>query len=293
MMKRIPLNLIYGNPDQPRKTFDSAKLRELADSIRENGLKQPITVRADDDGKWMIVMGERRFRAMQLLEADVIASDILCHVSKAGDAQLAVDAIIENDQRVDVEPLEQAHSYKRMIDLHGFTLDTLSVKLGKPVHRIEERLRLLDLSADCQFLLAKGQITKEQAWYLAGLPLPGQAKMLKAINSGQCSTTGALKAISAAIMEEGAQSSIFGEALPEPEPASVTEINAARSFENRIEAVASMLRAGIDDNVIVAVRKVNPDRAATMADLINAMQKDLRRIETALRIVAVESAMAA
>lgn len=243
-------------------------------------------MRPDGAGRYMIVMGERRYRAHQHLET----ADILCQVSKVDDAQLAIDAIIENDQRVDVEPLEQARSYQRMIDVHGFTVETLAIKIGKPPFRIEERLRLLNLTEDCQFLFAKGQINREQAWYLCQLGEADQAKLLRAIRLGQCNTTAALKAITTALKDATAQSGMFG---PEPEPATEEEKRAARTFEARVEQVAAMLRASIRDNDVVAVRQVNPDRAAHLADLLAAMQIDIKRLETGLRVAAVQQALAA
>jgi ParB family transcriptional regulator, chromosome partitioning protein len=289
-VERIPVGLIYGNPDQPRKTFDDAKLHELAQSILANGLKQPITVRPDGLGKYMIVMGERRFRAHQILAKLGEVIDIDCHISKADDCQLAVDAIIENDQRVDVHPLEQAMSYQRMLDQFGFEVEGLAAKLGKSPHRINERLQLLKLTDDCQFLLSKDHITPTQAWYLSVLSASGQSKLLKAIQIGQCPTTNALKSVAAAIKDADAQVVLFE--LPANEP-TTAERQAARGFERKIETVADMLRAGIGDNEIRAVKLVDPSRAGTMAELLAAMQKDLARIECALRVVAVQHSLAA
>lgn len=283
MMKRIALDRIYGNPDQPRKTFDDAALRELAASIRENGLKQPITVRPAGD-RFMIVMGERRFRAHQILAEQGHATDILCQVVKVDDGQLAIDAIIENDQRVDIAPLEQARSYQRMIDDFGYSAETLAQKIGKAPHRIHERLRLLKLTEECQFLLARDQITPTHAWYLSELSPAGQAKLLRAISSGQALTPSALKTIVAAIKDAEAQVSMFG--ASERPTVTQADVSAAKGFEARVEQVAAMLRAGIDDNVITAVKKVNPGRAATLADVLAQMQKDVKRLEDAMRAVA-------
>jgi ParB family transcriptional regulator, chromosome partitioning protein len=289
-VERIPVGLIYGNPNQPRKTFDDTKLHELASSILTNGLKQPITVRPDGLGQYMIVMGERRFRAHQILAEIGEVIDIDCHISTADDCQLAVDAIIENDQRVDVHPLEQAMSYQRMLDKFGFDVEGLATKLGKSPHRIEERLKLLKLTDDCRFLLSKDHITPTQAWYLSDLSASGQSKLLKAIQIGQCPTTNALKSIAAAIKDADAQVVLFELPANEPTPA---ERQAARGFERKIESVADMLRAGIGDNEIRAVKLVDPSRAGTMAELLAAMQKDLARIECALRVVAVQHSLAA
>jgi ParB family chromosome partitioning protein len=295
ILKKVKLADIYGNPNQPRQHFDAEGLRELAKSIEMNGLIQPITVRKDDEGRYMIVAGERRYRAHKLLEADGKLDAIMCRVVNVDDAQLAVDAIIENDQRLDVTLMEQARSYNRMVEVYGYTVEALAEKLGKPVSRVQHRLRLLNLTPECQHLLERGQLVETQAYYLAGLSARGQEQLLKQINKGMCRTVSALKDVAATIEAAEAQSSMFGEGGPveAPAPATVTEISAARGFEAKLESVAAMLRAGIEDNVFTAVRKVNPGRAATIAALLAEMQKDMHRLEKAFRVAAVQEELAA
>lgn len=287
MIQSIDLELIYGNPDQPRKIFDEVRLHELAASILENGLKQPITVRPDGTGRYMIVMGERRYRAHRILSDMGELSEIDCHVVDVDDAQLAIDAIIENDQRVDVSPLEQARSYQRMLDEFGYDLESLAKKLGKAPHRINERLQLLRLSDECQFLLSKDHITPTQAWYLSELDDRGQSRLLKAIQMGQCPTNSALKAMFAAIRDEQSQVVMFE--LPANEPTKA-ERQAARSFEQKVEQVAGLLNSGITDNEITAVTLVDRSKAGSIADLLGAMRKDLERIENAMRVAIVQTA---
>jgi ParB family chromosome partitioning protein len=284
MMKRIPLSEIYGNPNQPRKIFDQGELESLAASIVENGLKQPITVRPDEDGRYMIVMGERRFRAHQVASLP----DILCHISKVADDQLAIDAIIENDQRVDVTPLEQARSYQRMIDVHGFDVDKLAKKLGKLARRITDRLNLLNLNDDALFLLERDQITPLQASWLCELDHRNQTLLLKAINAGHCNTIAQLRETCAALKSESAQDALFAMPLDEPTD---EQRKQARSFEDRIEAVSALLRASVLDNEIVALKRVNRDKLSTAADLFAAMALDIRRIENALRVQLAGAAM--
>ena len=120
--------------------------------------------------------------------------------------------------------------------------------------------------------------------------------LLRQINKGMCRTVGALKEVAAAIEDAEAQTSMFGEgeaALAAPVSATVSEISAAKGFEAKLDGIAAMLRAGIDDNVIVAVRKVNPGRAATVAALLAEMQKDMHRLEKAFRVAAVQEELAA
>jgi ParB/RepB/Spo0J family partition protein len=129
-LKRIHLDQIIANPDQPRKHFDEQALRELAGSIRVRGLKQPITVRPIGDGMHQIIMGERRWRAHCLLhdEGKLEEPTILAHVRKATDEEMAIDAIIENLARVDITPIEEARAFQRMLD-HGYSVEQLAPQL--------------------------------------------------------------------------------------------------------------------------------------------------------------------
>lgn len=292
-LELIPLAQVYGNPDQPRKYFNDEQLTELAVSIEENGLIQPVTVRPDCEGRYMIIAGERRYRATCMVPG---ATEILARIQTVDDLQLAINAIVENDQRVDVSLMEQARSYARMIDEFGYEADALARKLGKPVSRVQHRLRLLNLTEECQQLLERGQLYETQAYYLAGLSKRGQGLLLRQINKGMCRTVGALKEVAAAIEDAEAQTSMFGDGEGEvaaPVSATISEIGAAKGFESKLDGIATMLRAGIDDNVITAVRKVNPGRAATVAALLAEMQRDLHRVEKAFRVAAVQEELAA
>lgn len=292
MLTRIPVADIFSNPDQPRKHFGETELDELAASIRMNGLLQPITVRRADDGRWMIVAGERRWRAHQrLAETDDRFRTIPCIVSEVDDAQLGIDAIIENDQRQDISIIEQARAYHRMIEDHGFTPDSLADKIGKPPHHVDARLKLLNLREEYQALAGSGQLYLTQAQYLASLSPTGQDVLFRKIQQGMCRTVTALRDIAEAIRASEAQSALFAaEQLPAP---TASETVAARGFEAKVEAIAAMLRAGIDENVVTAVSKVDPGRAQTLAELFAQMQSDMHRIEAALRVAAVQQELVA
>lgn len=251
--------------------------------------KRRDAVRADGEGRYMIVAGERRFRAHQVIASRGGGTTIDCLIRDVDDAQLAVDSIIENDQRIDVTLMEQARSYKRMIDVHGFSVESLAVKLGKRPHKVAEALTLNNLTPECVKLLEGGNLYQTQALALAGLSARGQGLLLRQINQGQCRTVTALKAIAQTIADNEAQMGMFS-----AQPAATThDINSARSFETKIDQIAAMLRQGIDENVIVAVKKVNPGRASTIAELLAQMQKDLHRIEAGFRVAAVQEELAA
>ncbi|TIO47653.1 MAG: ParB/RepB/Spo0J family partition protein, partial [Mesorhizobium sp.] len=151
MKKRIPLSEVIPNPDQPRKHFDPVKLRELAESIRERGLIQAITVRPVGDDPWMIVGGERRWRAHQLIDSP----DILCEVVKIDDNEMALQAIVENLARADIKPLEEARAFQAMID-RGWTVEQLAKDIGVQPTRIKARTALLNLDETIQKLVDSG-----------------------------------------------------------------------------------------------------------------------------------------
>jgi ParB family transcriptional regulator, chromosome partitioning protein len=286
---------VYPNPEQPRKRFDQDALAELADSIAENGLIQPITVVSDQCGMYMIVAGERRYRAHKLLEKRGLTKTVSCIVQRLDDAQVAINAIIENDQRLDVSLMEQARSYKRMIDVHGLTIEELARKLGKRASKVQEVIGYNRLSVDYQDMLDKGHFCMAEADALAGLSAKGQDLLFQQMKIGRCNTVRSLRAIAQTIADAEAQTDIFGEGLAEASvpAATVTQINSARSFEGKVESLAAFLRQGIDDNTVTAVRKVNPGRAGTIAELLFQMQRDLYRIESAFRVAAAVEDLAA
>ena len=291
MTKSLPIDRVHPNPDQPRKEFDEGKLRELAASIREHGLLQPITVRPNGDG-WTIVMGDRRHRASVLAGLETIAA----HVVEIDDTAMAEQAIIENLQRVDISPLEEANAYQTLLD-QGQTVEGLAKRLGiNQSWRITERTSLLNLDPGYQTLLKSKQITPSQAYEMSRLGDRGQATLFKAIKGGQCPTYNALRASADAVCEVEAQTDIFGgEDAPQDDApvASAEEVRSASRFESKIEQVAQMLSAGIRDNEIVALKKVNPTNAATLADKMSSMQKSMKMIELALRKAAVQIEFAA
>ena len=283
MFRELPIEQVHPNPNQPRKHFDEAKLHELAASIREHGLLQPITVRPADDG-FEIVMGERRYRAHVLAGLETISAK----VAEMDDCEMAEKAIIENLQRVDIRPLEEARAYQAMLD-QGYTVEKLAKRLG--LHqswRITERTALLRLESGYQQLLHTGQLTPSQAQEMSRLEPRGQATLFRAINSGQCPNYNALRAQGTALVEAEAQIGMFAEAEA-PAAATEQEVETATRFERKIEQVVQLLAAGFKDNEIVATKKVNPDNAATMADKIAAMQTSLKSIELALRQISVQA----
>lgn len=171
---RIPAGLIDPNPYQPRMAFDSESLEELADSIRTFGLIQPISVRKQPDGRYQIISGERRFRACRLAGMDVIPAYI-----RATDNQGMLEmAIVENIQRQDLDPIEVAMSYQRLIDECNLTQEKMAQRVGKKRASIANYLRLLKLPAKVQHDLKSGLLSTGHAKVLLGIEDPHIQELL-------------------------------------------------------------------------------------------------------------------
>jgi ParB family transcriptional regulator, chromosome partitioning protein len=282
-VRNVAMDEIDPDPDQPRKTFVPAEMSELAASIRANGLLQPITIRRGGPRGHLIVAGERRWRAHQINRATTIRAIV---IEPASEADIRVKQIIENDQRADVPPLEQARSYQALMDAEGWTAVELGQRIGKPAHRVTERTDLLKIAPEYQQLLASGNLKPSEATELARHAPRGQQVLFAAIRSGACKSYGDLRASSNALVYAEAQLTLMPD---EPPPPSDDDVKLASAFEAQVERIAALLRTGIHDNQVVAVRKVSPHRAGNLADLFSVMQKDLRRIEVALREAAIQA----
>lgn len=145
-INEIRLDQIVANPDQPRRTFDEEALSELADSIREHGVISPITLRKGNDDTYMIIAGERRFRASKM--AGLIT--IPAYIKEAKDEQVMEWALIENVQREDLDAIEIALAYQRLMDDYQLTQERMAERIGKKRATITNYLRLLKLPAEIQ-----------------------------------------------------------------------------------------------------------------------------------------------
>lgn len=176
----IEIALIDANPDQPRREFDEESLQELADSISEIGIIQPITLRATEDGRYQIIAGERRWRASQLAGLTTIPA----YVRTADDENVMEMALIENIQRQDLNSIEIALAYQRLIDRYGLTQEKLSERVGKKRATVANFLRLLRLPAPVQVALQNRQIDNGHARALLSLDDPkDQVRIFKDIQS--------------------------------------------------------------------------------------------------------------
>jgi ParB family chromosome partitioning protein len=165
--REVPVASIRSNPFQPRSRFSSAGLAELTESIRENGLLQPLIVRPAGDG-WEIVAGERRWRALKRLEhqsVPVIVRDL-------SDEQMLVLALVENLQREDLGPLEEAHGYRQLIEQFGLTQGQVGERVGKDRTTVTNALRLLTLPESVQEMVADGALSAGHGRALLGVASP-------------------------------------------------------------------------------------------------------------------------
>ncbi len=161
----IRLSEIEPNRDQPRRSFDEASITSLAESIREHGLIQPILVRPLENGRYQIVAGERRWRACRMLAM----TDVPVIVKELSDLETAQIALIENIQRENLNPVEEAIAYKTLMDNFSMTQETLSKAVGKSRSAIANSVRLLNLPETVQEMLRNGDISVGQAKALASV----------------------------------------------------------------------------------------------------------------------------
>ena len=154
----LPLKKIKPNKDQPRKRFDEAELAELSDSIKQNGILQPLLVREKGD-HYEIVAGERRFQAAKLAQLE----EVPVVIKAISDEEVFKLALIENLQRSDLSPIEEAQGYKQLIKQENLTQDDLAKVLSKSRSAITNTLRLLDLPTEVQTLMAEGRISAGHA----------------------------------------------------------------------------------------------------------------------------------
>ena len=174
----VELSKIVPNPDQPRREFDPESLQELADSIREIGIIQPITLRQTSPDQYQIIAGERRFRASQLAGLKTIAA----YIRTADDENVMEMALIENIQREDLNSMEIALAYQHLIEQYGLTQERLSDRVGKKRATIANYLRLLKLPAGIQVGLQNKEIDMGHARALIALDDPKlQMKLYKDI----------------------------------------------------------------------------------------------------------------
>jgi ParB family transcriptional regulator, chromosome partitioning protein len=177
-IKKIPINHIIPNRYQPRTVFDDEKIEELARTIHIHGVIQPIVVREFDQDKFEIIAGERRWRAMKKLEWE----EVPAIVKNLSDSETASVALIENLQREELSPIEEAMAYGKLLEIHNLTQEALAQRLGKGQSTVANKLRLLKLPQEVQDALLNKLITERHARSLIPLKNPQlQVQLLEEI----------------------------------------------------------------------------------------------------------------
>lgn len=235
----IDVNLIDPNPFQPRKTFDDDELVELAETIEKHGLIQPIAVRKVGD-RYQIISGERRTRATKLAGLATIKAQVYENLD---DKIMGEWALIENIQRVDLNPVEVAQSYQQLIDLHSYTHDDLAKTVGKSRSAITNALRLLKLPAQVLAWIQEGKIASGAARALCSDKVDNAEELARRIieeglNVRQIEAIIRGDEIQTAVPEEVPEihPGNEGDEKPSAEPKPKIELSAdLKNFENRLE----------------------------------------------------------
>ena len=177
-ISEIEISAIVANPDQPRRSFDEEALQELSDSIREHGVISPITLRDNGDGTYMIIAGERRFRASKMAGLERIPA----YIRTAKDEQVMEWALIENIQREDLDAIEIALAYQRLMDDYELTQERMAERVGKKRATVANYLRLLKLPAEIQVGIKEKKIEMGHARAILASP---SAEHQLALNRGK------------------------------------------------------------------------------------------------------------
>ncbi len=167
-LQSLPITKVEPRETQPRQHFDETALQELADSIREYGLIQPITVRKAENGYYQIIAGERRWRAARLAGLREVPVRIL----EADDGRAMEIALVENLQREDLNPIEEANGFRTLIEVYGLTQEQAAQRVGKSRPAVANALRLLNLCPEAQKLAEQGLLSAGHARAVAGLHDP-------------------------------------------------------------------------------------------------------------------------
>ena len=247
--KTLPASSIYPNPDQPRKQFDPEKLQELALSIKQYGVLEPLVVTPRGD-RYMIVAGERRFRACTLAGLDPIPTRVI----EADDAMVEELALLENIQRQDLTMIEEAHAYQALID-RGMSKEELGAKVGKQVWFIEKRIALLGLSLEHQKLVEAGRLDHNEAYEMTRVSEGKRLLILKKIMAGELGTYNKLRAFVDGLIASERQEAIF--ALQEFTPAEKAAVDLFAltmrnidSFVSKVENEEALKKAAFHSAIV-------------------------------------------
>ncbi len=259
------LKHIYSNPQQSRKYFDMKKLQELAASIKEEGILSPIIVRPDGRRRYLIIAGERRYRACCMLGLERIPVIVKMLSEQSASYQM----MIENLQRVDISPLEEARAYRKIMDDFRLTIEQVAKKVGvlQP-YRIADRLVLLNLKSEYQECLEKSFITATQAFYLAKVSAEFQPQFFRMIRDGKVDNA-SLASAAQYFTEAASQRRMFDDVHISQE-----ELRLMKNIERQVEDIGRRLECLINkEGEIDIANRVAPTRVAIVAEKLEVMAK--------------------
>lgn len=280
MICSISLDKITRNPAQPRQDFPPDYIKELAASIKQRGLIQPITVRRVGKDRFMIVTGECRFRAHKL----IAAKSVRCEIVDIDDREMQLRAIVENMQRKAMNPMEEARAFKSLLDA-GYTVDQIVTELGLPSTAIvRQRLILLNLTPVVAKLVESGQLSVAMAFGVAQVSPEQQTKMVQAISAGRLKTSEQVRHAGIALREAESQLDAFAN-IPKPTKKDLAALNAV---EAKIDQIAAMVQQGFKNGECVIAQRVCPDRVTLMAEKLRLIRSHIQTMEHELRRVAAQ-----
>lgn len=272
-MEQITIGTIYPNPDQPRKHFDPFKLEELAQSIRMNGLIEPLILvkRPCPDGVFMIVAGERRWRASTIAGLFEVPAEII----EADDRKIAKIALLENLQREDLNIVEEAKAYQKLIGM-GLTQEELAETMGiKQPWRIQERLNLLNLKPVYREYVVKGILTPSQAQEMSRVDVPFQDLLFNKIRDGKADTYNKLRSLANAIVYQQEQQSF----LPEP---SDEDRKVKNKYDRMIDMIIEFINRSFNPDDMTILKKVMDSTLSVNIERIDMIIDHLHRIKKAM-----------
>lgn len=264
-VRNIPVDRISPNPNQPRLAMDKAGLEDLTNSVREHGVLQPVLVRPQPNGHYQLIAGERRWRAAQGAGLDVIPALI----EEIDDETALEIAVIENLQREDLSPLDEAIIYDKMIREHGYSIRKLAQKLGKDKGYLENRLRLADAPPEIRELVSVRKDTLSHAYELLKVDDPKKRKHL-----ADMVARGELSLIKLRERIDGAPRAKRGASKATPTGSPLGTVEDAIEAEADATWLAGTSKRPLTDDSLIAVRARLTD---AMGDLITLLQSDVMR----------------
>ena len=245
----VDIDLVEPNPYQPRLEFDDEALMDLAQSIRENGLIQPITVR-EMDGRYQIIAGERRFRALKLNGA----VDVPVLIMDANEVQMAEMALVENIQRENLSAIEEAKSYVEIMKYSGLNQSQLALRVGKSQSSISNKIRLLNLDEDVQEAVSTKKISERHARALIGLDEEKQHDALEKIVKKGMTVAQTEKMLKEQAQPKKEKKKVMLKGISKNIKIAINTIHQAVSMVNRAGTAAEINEEEHEDEVIITIR---------------------------------------